>query len=197
MALTAASGDAAEEMGGAVVADATALVAGRIPLTCRHLLALGRQRVAFLGTASQQYPEFAERHRGYAQALRTGHCVADPRLQVDAVSAQQSGYEAACALLARDVPFDAIFAASDLIAIGAMQALGEHGRRVPEDVAVVGFDDIPMASFVNPALTTVAQDSGRAGELLVGNLLKLIHGQPVESAMFPAQLVVRRSCGSR
>lgn len=161
-----------------------------------HLLALGRRHIAFLGTASQQYPEFAERHRGYTQALHAAHCGADSRLQVDAVSAQQSGYDAACELLARNAPFDAIFAASDLIAIGAMQALAERGRKVPEDVAVVGFDDIPMASFVNPALTTAAQDSSRAGELLVTSLLKRIDGQPVESAMFPAQLVVRRSCGA-
>lgn len=160
-----------------------------------HLLAQGRRNIAFLGTASKQYPEFAERYRGYAHALRSRNRATDPHLQVDAISAQQSGYEATCALIAEHVSVDAIFAASDLIAIGAMQALAEHGRRVPEDVAVVGFDDIPMASFVNPALTTVAQDSGRAGAQLVGSLLKLIDGQTVESAMFPGQLVVRRSCG--
>jgi len=67
---------------------------------------------------------------------------------------------------------------------------------VPEDVAVVGFDDIAMARFCNPPLTTVYQDTARAGELLVDTLLKRIHEQPAESAMLPAKLVVRRSSGA-
>ncbi|MGD9584966.1 MAG: LacI family DNA-binding transcriptional regulator [Lysobacterales bacterium] len=162
----------------------------------RHLLAQGRRRIAFLGTASKQYPEFAERYHGYADALRAARCKVDPRKQVDAVSAQPSGYAAACILLDRGVAFDAIFAASDLIAIGAMQALAEHGIAVPEQVAVAGFDDIPMASFVQPALTTAAQDTSRAGQLLVDNLLKLIDHKPVSSAMFPVQLIVRQSSGA-
>jgi DNA-binding LacI/PurR family transcriptional regulator len=93
--------------------------------------------------------------------------------------------------------FDAVFAASDLLAIGAMHALGACGLRVPEDVAVVGFDDIPMANYVNPALTTVQQDTKRAGELLVERLLQQVRGEAAQSAMLPAQLVIRRSCGSR
>jgi DNA-binding LacI/PurR family transcriptional regulator len=70
------------------------------------------------------------------------------------------------------MPFDAMFAASDLIAIGAMHGrLPRHGLRVPEDVAMVGFDGTPMARFSNPPLTTVVQDTSRAGELLVASLL--------------------------
>jgi DNA-binding LacI/PurR family transcriptional regulator len=94
------------------------------------------------------------------------------------------------------VLFDAVFAASDLIAIGAIRALLEHGLRVPEDVAVVGFDDIAMARFCNPPLTTVYQDTARAGELLVETLLALVNNQPAESRMLPAKLVVRRSSGA-
>jgi DNA-binding LacI/PurR family transcriptional regulator len=96
-------------------------------------------------------------------------------------------------LLARGIEFDAVFAASDLIAIGALGVLNEHGMNVPRDIALAGFDDIPMARFVNPPLTTVLQDTQQAGELLVASLLRLIRGERVESAILPATLVVRRS----
>jgi DNA-binding LacI/PurR family transcriptional regulator len=86
-----------------------------------------------------------------------------------------------------------VFAASDLIAIGALRALADHGLDVPGRVALAGFDDIPMASFASPSLTTVLQDTQRAGELLVDNLLRQIRGETVQSALLPVQLVVRRS----
>ena len=126
----------------------------------------------------------------------------DPALQVDAQSAEDDGYAAARELLVRSgasgaAPgFDAVFAASDLIAIGALRAFEEHGLHVPGDVRLVGFDDIPTARFTQPALTTVAQDTSAAGELLVETLLALIDNQPAQSRMLPAQLVVRRSSGA-
>ncbi|MDR3444930.1 MULTISPECIES: LacI family DNA-binding transcriptional regulator [Dyella] len=158
-----------------------------------HLLDQGCQRIAFLGDASSHYPEFFDRYRGYARALNDAGLDAEPLLQVNAESTEQSGYNAAETLMARGVAFDAVFAASDLIAIGAMRALADHGLRVPDDVALAGFDDIPVASFVNPPLTTVLQDTHLAGEILVDNLLALIRGQPAESAMLPAKLTVRKS----
>ncbi|MFT3762992.1 MAG: LacI family DNA-binding transcriptional regulator [Pseudoxanthomonas sp.] len=161
-----------------------------------HLLAQGRRKVAFLGHASNHYPEFFERWRGYADALREAGVDADPRLQVDAVTSEQSGVEAMQALLARDVEFDAVFAASDLIAIGAMKVLHERGLRVPDDVAVAGFDDIPMAGFVNPGLSTVQQDTKAAGRILVESLIALINGEAVESRTIPVKLALRRSSGA-
>jgi DNA-binding LacI/PurR family transcriptional regulator len=86
-----------------------------------------------------------------------------------------------------------VFAASDLIAIGAMRALSDHGLRVPQDVALAGFDDIATASFVNPPLTTVLQDTGQAGAVLVDSLLGLIRGESVESEVLPVKLMVRKS----
>ena len=159
----------------------------------RHLLEQGCRNIAFLGDASSHYPEFFERYRGYADALAQGGQTAQTALQVDAESTEHSGYEAMRTLLARKVAFDAVFAASDLIAIGAMRALSDHGLRVPQDVAVVGFDDIAMASFVNPPLSTVVQDTRKAGEVLVESLLSLIRGQPAESVVLPATLTLRRS----
>jgi len=119
--------------------------------------------------------------------------MADPALQVDAITTEQSGHEAASVLLARGAVFDAVFAASDLIAVGAMKALMEHGKRVPEDVAVAGFDDIPLASSMNPGLSTVQQDTKRAGTLLVETLLALINGEPAESQAIPVKLALRGS----
>ena len=161
-----------------------------------HLLRQGRRKIAFLGGADAGCPEFHDRYRGYTEALIAAGCTVDPALHVDAITTEQSGYEALCELLSRNLKFDALFAASDLIAIGAMRALADRGYRVPEDVAVAGFDDTPIASFTNPPLTTVLQDTKRAGELLVETLLKQIHKQPVASIKFPAQLVIRRSCGA-
>ncbi|WP_147653849.1 LacI family DNA-binding transcriptional regulator [Vulcaniibacterium gelatinicum] len=162
-----------------------------------HLARQGRKRVAFLGGASSHCPEFLARYRGCDAALReAGLPGLHPDLQVDAESSEEAGHAAAVTLMERGLPFDAVFAASDLIAIGAMRALAEHGRHVPWDVAVVGFDDIPMARFANPPLTTVYQDTSRAGELLVETLLRQIRDEPVQSTMLPATLVVRKSSGA-
>jgi len=158
-----------------------------------HLLAQGRRRIAFLGNASGYSPEVLGRYQGYVAALAAAGLAVDPALRVDAVSSEQSGQEAVRALLERGVRFDALFGVSDLIAIGAMRELTERGVAVPEVVAVAGFDDIHMASNVSPALTTVAQDTRRAGRLLVDALINLIEGKPAVSSQLPTRLVVRRS----
>lgn len=162
----------------------------------QHLLGLGRRRIAFLGHASSHYPEFEQRYRGYAEALAGAGIAADARLQVDAITTERSGYEAARQLLARGVAFDGLLGASDLIAIGAMHALREHGLDVPGAVSVVGFDDIPAAAFGHPPLTTVMQDTRAAGEVLVETLLRLVHNETVTDRLLPARLVVRKSCGA-
>jgi DNA-binding LacI/PurR family transcriptional regulator len=161
----------------------------------RHLLDLGRRRIAFLGHASDHYPEFLERYRGHVELLEEFGLTASSTLRIDAVSTERSGYDAIHELLTRGERFDAVFCASDLIAIGAMRALQERGIRIPDDVAVTGFDDVPSASFANPSLTTVQQDTKLAGQLLVESLLALIHDEPVESQAMPARLVPRQSTG--
>jgi DNA-binding LacI/PurR family transcriptional regulator len=161
-----------------------------------HLMQLGRRALAFLGDASAHYPEFMERYRGYAEALGQAGLSAAAAMQVNALSTEQSGYDAATELLTRGEQFDAIVAASDLIAIGALRALQEHGIDVPGKVSVVGFDDIPAASLSNPPLTTVMQDTRRAGEALVDTLLRLVQEEHAEGVVLPTRLVVRRSCGA-
>jgi DNA-binding LacI/PurR family transcriptional regulator len=159
----------------------------------RHLIERGAARIAFLGDATASSPEFLERHRGYRAAIEENGGKADAALQAAAFSSEQSGYDAATSLLAHKAKFDAIFAASDLIAIGAVKALRERGLRVPDDVLVAGFDDIPLAGFVDPSLTTAQQDTKQAGIVLVDTLLKLIREEPVENQVIPASLVLRRS----
>ena len=164
-------------------------------LAGRHLVAQGRKKVAFLGDASTHYPEFFARYCGCDAALREVGLRMNPALQVDADSTEQAGFDAAKTLIARGLPFDAIFAASDLIALGAMHALKEAGLRIPEDVAVVGFDGTPMARFSNPPLSTVVQDTSKAGELLVDTLLQLVRDQPARSITMAPTLQVRASSG--
>jgi DNA-binding LacI/PurR family transcriptional regulator len=162
----------------------------------KHLLDHGRRRLAFLGDASNHSPEFLERYRGHAAAIEESGGLNLPQLRVDAISTEESGYRAARELLNRQEPFDGIFAASDLIALGAMHALRDQGIKIPAQVAVIGFDDIPAASLANPPLTTIMQDTRRAGEALVDTLLELIGDRPTAATVFPARLVVRQSCGA-
>ena len=158
-----------------------------------HLLALGCRQIAFIGHASDHYPEFFERWRGYTDALAAAGLAPDPALQVDAITTEQAGQQAMAQLLATGVALDAVFAASDLIAIGAMRALAEAGLSVPEDVAVVGFDDIPAASLTTPPLTTIMQDVKGAGRLLVDSLVAQIEGQPAPCPTLAPRLVMRKS----
>ena len=162
-------------------------------LATAHLIDQGCRRIAFIGLASSHYPEFFARFRGYAAALERAGITPDPRLQADAESTEQAGFDAAHALLVAGLTFDAVLAASDLIAIGVMRALAESQLRVPGDVAVAGFDDIPTARLVNPPLTTVMQDTKAAGAMLVDAALGLIRGNAVASEVLPVQLVVRGS----
>ncbi len=167
------------------------VAAGR--LAGEHLLELGRRRIAFLGHADEHYPEFADRYRGLTEAMGAAGLIADPALQVPALSSEGDGRAAIRALLDRGAEFDAVFAASDLIAIGAMRALAEAGRTVPGDVAVVGFDDIPAASLTSPPLTTVQQDLIAAGELLVETLAEQIEDRAQDNRSLPPRLIVRAS----
>jgi LacI family transcriptional regulator len=129
-------------------------------------------------------------------ALRDRGLVSDPLLIVEGDFTEAGGYRAMQQLLACQP--DAIFAGSDIMAIGAMRALREAGLRVPEDVAVVGFDDVPQAARVEPPLTTVRQPIHRLGATTVDSLLDLISypDSTPRRIVLPTELVVRASCGS-
>ena len=111
----------------------------------------------------------------------------------------QSGWAAARSLLASPVPPTAIFAANDLMAIGVLRAAGELGRRVPDDLAVVGFDDIELASYTTPPLTTVSQSASEVGRAAVELLLQRLAdpARPPVRRTLETRLVVRASCGNQ
>ncbi len=160
-------------------------------LATEHLIASGRQRIAFLG--DDQLPEVAPRFAGYRHALEQHGLEFDTRLHARSHFVSEDAYRLTRAMLKKTDPPDGLFAASDVIAVGAIRALVEAGHRVPQDISLVGFDDIPLAAYSQPPLTTVRQDLSLAARLLVDRLLALIAGEAVESVEMPVKLVVRES----
>jgi DNA-binding LacI/PurR family transcriptional regulator len=158
-----------------------------------HLLLHGRRKIAFVGTAEPGFPEFLERWRGYTRALRAASIAPDEALCINAVPSEESGTEAVEELIRRGASFDAVFATSDMAAIGAMHALQARGYGVPADVAVVGFDDIPAASLSTPKLTTVTQDPRRAAEMLIDTLVDGVETGESRNSLLPVYLTVRDS----
>ena len=166
-------------------------------MATRHLLDLGRRHIAFVGSASDDAPEFKHRYEGYCRALEAAGIEVDPKLLATTRNQEVSAFHATQALLDSGAEFDGIFAASDLIAFGVMKCLQKNGIEIPGQVPVVGFDDIPAATYFNPALTTVKQDTRLAAEALFSNLLKMIEGESVSSPLVPISMVIRGSCGAR
>jgi DNA-binding LacI/PurR family transcriptional regulator len=165
-------------------------VAGGLQAT-RHLLRLGRRRVAFVGDA--RLPEVNLRQQGYRQALTEAGLQADPALELPVpfeIIAARSALDRLCA---SGAAFDGVLACSDLLALQAVQALRATGRQVPGDVAVVGYDDMPVATYSDPPLTTVHQPVALAGAELVDALLTLLRGERAAPRVLPVHLVVRDS----
>lgn len=158
-----------------------------------HLARLGRKRIVFLGDT--EAPEVQQRVRGYVEALEQAGLDQDPELLVPAHFTVESSEASVDALIARGVRFDAMVAASDLIALGAIRALLHAGLSVPDDVSVIGYDDVPFARYSRPALTTVRQDTARAGRLLVSKLLDARTSGDMRSERLPTELIVRETCG--
>jgi DNA-binding LacI/PurR family transcriptional regulator len=159
-----------------------------------HLARLGRKRIVFLGDMDD--PEPMQRHRGYLDALAQANLEADPALTVPAHFEVESAEAAVDALIHHGVAFDGVVAASDLIALGAVRALQHAGRSVPRDVSVIGFDNVRFARYATPALSTIGQDTTKAGRLLVSKLLDAGEGKITSrSERLPTELIVRESCG--
>lgn len=156
-----------------------------------HLLSVGRRRIIFLGDPA--VPEIGLRHQGYRLALeRIGERIAPAHI-VPAHLTADTAYEAMRAYLSRRDKFDAVFCASDVIAMSAVRAITAAGRNVPRDVSVVGFDDIALAAHTNPPLTTVRQDLQRGAHTIVDLMFRRLQGEATPSATMPAELIVRES----
>jgi LacI family transcriptional regulator len=160
----------------------------------RYLIDLGHRRIGCIVGPSDVTPS-AERITGYRQALDEGGIPVDEALIVKGDFQYESGYQAACQLLAMDDPPTAIFACNDLMAVGAISAAAEVGRRVPAELSVVGFDDVSLASFANPPLTTILQPKHEMGVIAATMLLERMHEpeMPPRRRMLDTSLLVRRS----
>jgi LacI family transcriptional regulator len=190
-----------------VVVDPLLTLDGRIPCVSaahrsgadqamKHLLALGHRRIAAI-TGPPGWVATEERRSAYRAALVDAGIERDPVLEVEADYQFEPGAVAAGSLLELPDPPTAIFAFNDSIAIGAMEAATERGVRVPEDLSVVGFDDLTYATVVAPGLTTVRQPLAEMGGTAVGLLLRLLerrHSGALQIEL-PTQLVVRGSTG--
>jgi DNA-binding LacI/PurR family transcriptional regulator len=158
-----------------------------------HLARLGRKRIAFLGDTAAI--EALQRYRGYLEALSIAKLPHDPALVVPVHFEIASAESAVHALLSQGVAFDGVVAASDLIALGVMRALRQTGRAVPEHVSVIGYDDVAFARLGAPSLSTIGQDAGLAGRLMVSKLLDGGAGAIGPSERLATDLIVRESCG--
>jgi DNA-binding LacI/PurR family transcriptional regulator len=164
----------------------------------RHLLSLGHRRIAHITYAPVHYLGALDRCRAYQRTLRKARVDFDEELVGYGDFSVESGYLAMQTILARTKRFTALFAGNDTIALGAMAALREAGLSVPDDVAVVGFDNLPIAAYASPPLTTVTTEPISHGEAAASAALELLAGRSVgvRKCRFPLKLIIRESCGA-
>ena len=162
-------------------------------LAAEHLIRLGHTRVAHVAGPGELGIS-QERTAGYCEALELHELEPDPKLVAEGAFTEGGGFEAARILLAQG-EFTAVFAANDLSAVGVLAALAESGRRVPEEVSVVGFDDLRLAAYTSPPLTTIHQPAREIAQRATKLLLDLTHGRRVDRLrhLLEPRLVVRRS----
>jgi LacI family transcriptional regulator, galactose operon repressor len=160
-----------------------------------YLIKLGHNRIGFI-TGWMDLGCALERLDGYRSALRTNHIPEDQELIYEGTFFQPDGFIGASTLLDLSNPPTAIFASNDIMAMGVMDAVRHKGLNVPDDISVIGFDDIPQASVIRPALTTIRQPLEKMGQVATQLLLELLR-QPQKSIgriELPTELIVRDSC---
>ncbi len=163
-----------------------------------YLANLGHKRIAYLG-GSFEFAFNQERFEGYLKALKEHNLKYGKELTMESINTEESGYKAMHKLLESSLIPTAVFVANDLDAIGAMKAAREKGLRIPEDIAFVGFDDIQLASHIEPPLTTVRQPIYEMGITAISLLVQLIEGKEKEplKVELPTQLIIRGSSGGK
>ncbi len=158
-------------------------------LATEHLIKTGRKRIAFFGDVN--LPEAAQRFEGYQRALAKYKLKFDKQLCMSVPFLAESARKAVHDLCKQQIHFDAIFACSDLLAMTAINTLREEHLRLVEDVAVVGYDDIELARYFHPPLTTIRQPIDLAGRVLVEALVEILEGAQPMPKLLPTQLMVR------
>ena len=167
-------------------------------LGVEHLLGLGHREVALLGGPSSRHSTAKERERGVHEAMREAGRTTRPELIYHGDFRESGGYDGMRALMALARPPSAVFVANNLMTLGAFRALHEAGIRIPEEVALVGFDDMPWATSLNPPLTAVSQPSQEIGSSAADLLLDRIARpeRSIRHLILETTLVVRASCGA-
>jgi len=161
-------------------------------LAGEHLIRINRKKIAFIGGPPDDI-EVQQRQAGYESALKEAGRAIEPALIDYGDFSNTSGAEAMKRLLEKIPDIDAVFVNSDLMAIAAMDEIREHGRRVPEDIAVVGYDDLSISEHSNPPLTTIRQNIPLSGKLLALNLIEFLQTGMVTNVTIPVELIVRKS----
>src|SRR5512136_4247 len=171
---------------------------GGARIATQHLISLGHRDIALITNAPLAYTASADRLAGYRQTLEAAGIAYHEKFVRYGNFTPQSGFDAMSSLLALDPRPTAVFVASDTVALGALQAIRQHGMSVPEDLALVGFDDIPLAGFVAPPLTSVHLPAYGLGWGAADLLIRLIAGEEIRDphVVLETELVVRESCGS-
>jgi len=160
-----------------------------------YLIKLGHRRIGFI-TGWMDLGCALDRLDGYRSALRTNHLPEEPEMIYEGTFFQPDGFTGASILLELPNPPTAIFASNDVMAMGVIDAVRTRGLHVPTDVSVIGFDDIPQASMIHPALTTISQPLEKMGRVATQMLLELL-SQPLKKTghiELPTELIVRDSC---
>ncbi|MFT7722372.1 MAG: LacI family DNA-binding transcriptional regulator [Roseateles sp.] len=161
-------------------------------LATEHLIGLGHRRIALL-LGDGIHEDSSDRHRGYLDALAAAGIAPDPQLVVQGDYTEASGLEGVQRLLERDTGFTALFSSNDQMAIGALLGLSRRGLRVPDDVSIVGFDDLVPSRYMLPPLTTVRHAIYEIGVQAAAAMLALLRGAPPQVRMPVPELVLRES----
>lgn len=170
---------------------------GSLAMT-RHLVDLGHRRIAFVRGPAGNY-DADERLRGYRHSMRKSPAGWSARLEIPGDFREEAGYRAAATILRLDPRPTAVFAANDAMAIGLLFALREQGIRVPEELALAGFDDIPIARFLTPPLSSVRVPIEELGARAMARMLQIVgksKGRGAKIQTLSTTLIVRRSCGA-
>jgi DNA-binding LacI/PurR family transcriptional regulator len=162
-----------------------------------HLIELGHTRIAHLA-GPRNVPNAVDRRLGYENALAAHGLLQNREYLIQASFQEEGGYRAAKDALSRQPNPTALFVSNDIAALGALRACRDLGLSVPENVAIVGYDDSPVCTLARPPLTTMRQQAVEMGRAAVKMVMSINDGQPISSRhlLFPAELVIRESCGA-
>lgn len=163
-------------------------------LATEHLISLGHRKIALIKNGTGILTSSEERFRGYYETLVNNNIIYDDSLVKIGATSLESGYMAMNELLNNENRPTAVFAAADVMAIGAIRAITERKMRIPEDISIVGFDDIPEAAFLNPPLTTIRQPAFDRGKKVANLIINMLDKKTtVKSIVFGVELVIRNS----